>query len=380
MRKRMIGSAAAMAALLVLGYFSLDIYWIARGVICGEAFYAGKPTSYWRGVAQAKDPSPQLAPVIIPLPNTPTVPVTAPKPVWREKFDEWKRNWLKNSAARWKELEDDPDALPVLRELFDDKDEAIRGKAVSAICKHEAKASEYWQELADYLLRPSDDITYAGRLYLTLSLRKIGGAKAIPVLCNCLNASDQTIATCAHRVILEFGPEAEQALPHLTRNLDENFGYRSARLIAELNLGDRLTMLPVLAKAFQSDNAVVRRNAIWGVAVLADDPAAFALLIKGAKDPNSEVRRNAVQALGEMSMTFDGARAFACAHAIVRAYNNDPDPMVQAAACESFDDPKWMVGGERVLRYWLNAAEKEEHADLQFEAARALDKYLRSRK
>lgn len=40
-----------MAVLLVLGYFSLDIYWLARGVIRGEAFYAGKPTSYWRRMA-----------------------------------------------------------------------------------------------------------------------------------------------------------------------------------------------------------------------------------------------------------------------------------------------------------------------------------------
>ncbi len=52
-RKRTIGSTAAMVVLFVLGYFSLDIYWIARGMICGEALYAAKPTSYWRGIAGA---------------------------------------------------------------------------------------------------------------------------------------------------------------------------------------------------------------------------------------------------------------------------------------------------------------------------------------
>jgi HEAT repeat protein len=393
-RKRIIGAAAAMAVLLVLGYFSLDIYWIARGVIRGEAFYAGKPTSYWRGIAELERPQPKpQTPVSSPSPTTPAMAsgfstspsgpgIAAPQQSWCEKFDEWKQNWLHGAVAQWDAVWTDPDAIPVLRELFHDSDEIVRAKAVSALCAHGTAVSSDLPELIDYLRATGGTTPKYPRLRIINALRSIAGAEALPALCDCLNDPDELVADFAHRAIPEYGPDAEHALPHLVRNLDGELGDRTARLMAEMHLADPRTILPVFAKELRSEKTVVRRNATHGVARLVySDPAALALLIERTKDVDSQVRRVAVEALGGMRSKLDAV----CA--VLRVFNADADPKVRAFALASLDDSEPCMACNiqefrpiPCLEKWIATAKKENHEDLYFEASLALDKCLRSGK
>lgn len=367
----------ALAALLALGYFWPHIYWIVRGTACGEAFYAGKPTSYWRGVAEDASCEPSPAPAS----GGPAVPVAAPELGWRGKFDAWKRAWLNNSVVRWQELQNDPAAVPVLRELFHDGDEDIRAKAVTALCEHPASIRGDLPELVDYLRAAGGTKDVYPKLKIISVLRKIAGEQALPVLCDCLNDPDDAAANVARAVILCYESDAEQAMPFLVRNLGSAHGGRSAQVIAEMRVADRRTILPVLAKAFQSENAVVRRNAVRGIAMKAcywgGDATAMAVLMEGAKDSDAEVRCIVVDALGFAPSNLDAV----CT--VIRAYNDDHDPKVQAAALVSLDKSRWCsmactLTSEDSLKSWIKAAEENNHADLYFEAARALDKYIRS--
>jgi HEAT repeat protein len=411
MRKRIIISASVMAALLTLGFFAPDLYWLSRGAVCGEAFYAGKPTSYWRGIAQSAaesnpaeiwystsypaaaildvdspdDELPDSLYVSLFLPpNTVIMGYTTfniPEPTWNERVRAWKQSWLQGGASQWGPMSADPDAIPVLRELFHDQDDAIRARAVVALCGHGKAVSGDLPDLLDYL-RTGNDAD--AKRSIAGALPEIGGVELVPTVCGWLNESNE-MADHAAIALRAYGADAERALPHLIRNLGNEHGGRTGPIFARI--GDK--SLPALARELKSDKVMVRRHATHAVGCLARRPAALPLLIEQLKDADPGVRCEAVGPLGR-SRKLDGV----CA--ALRAYNDDPDASVQAAALASVSndrgliningtDVSWLAvpngrpGAKGRLEVWLKAADKENDADLRHEATRALDKFLRSK-
>lgn len=419
MRKRIILSASAFAALLVLGYFSTHLYWLGRGVLGGEAFYAGKPTSYWRGIAmEAADVEvclsdsvfityvgsvpppiatnsyalvgtlePDVEPTLDLAPDLDDPPVDLnstiiwsslasysypPAPTWREKYGEWLPAWLDRTAATaWRDLCNDPDAIPVLRELFHDDDNAIRAKAAMALCSHGKAVSGDLPELLDYMRNGSDE---AAKRAIAKKLAEIGGEDLLPMLCAWLNEEDP-LAAHASTALLEYGRRLEKAIPQLIENLAREHGDRSVRLLA--SAGEKA--LPAVKKELTSKNAATRRNATDAYGRLTiggklDKRVAAAILKERLKDADPGVRCAAVAPLGRLDLT-----------AALRTYNDDLDAKVQSAAlvsiCSRGRYPAANVSfhAPSCFRQCLKIAEKRNDDDLHYETARAWEKYIRSK-
>src|ERR1022692_2573978 len=109
MKKRFLKCAVLMAALLLLGFFAPSIYWHIAGRVRGEAFYAGRPTSYWRGYVHDERARITRRGRIY----FGTGPVT-----WRDSFDDWKERWIDGKSTVWESMRSDPKAIPVLLELL----------------------------------------------------------------------------------------------------------------------------------------------------------------------------------------------------------------------------------------------------------------------
>jgi hypothetical protein len=128
-----------LAGFVALGALSLHpaIYWPVTGWLRGEAFYHGRPTSYWRyaiwcwGNDSAALSWIDQARVGIGLSRSEAVL----RPAIIGKNWDWQ-------ASRATDL--DPAAIPVLRELLGDEDKFVRIQSALAIkgLAHDAKISE----------------------------------------------------------------------------------------------------------------------------------------------------------------------------------------------------------------------------------------------
>ena len=361
MKKRIIYSALILTALLVLGYFSPHLYWTIRGTVGGEAFYAGKPTTYWRGVAAI--PGDETAIIEMPVGL-----VAAPNSSWCKTFDDWKRQWFfVDVVGPWRDLLTDRDAIPVVRELFHDEDEAIRAFAVSACAgmarrpAASCRGCSIMRERATIGVRSRESPTiYPESAELNCCPRCAIGLMNPRTLPN--SPTWQLPNTCA----AADGAELEKMTPRLIQNLGGSHGDRLGRMFYIIGKN----ALPALQKELKSDNAVMRRNATSAVGWLQSEecPSATALLIGQLRDPDPQVRCMAAKSLGGATPTnFDAV----CAS--LRAYCDDSDVNVRAAALFSLvirASGHFYMSDRHYIEHWLRIAERENHADLRDEAAR----------
>jgi len=211
MKKRLLKCALAMAALIVLAFFSPHIYWRIAGTVRGEAFYAGRPTSYWRDVAKQSGGNRGVA-------LGPALParVVTPEKTWHALFDEWKEKWRNNDVSTWTGLEKDFDAIPVLRELSRHEDSDVRAAAFSTLCGFGLAVRDDLPQLLVYLQNGED--SYA-RGRISECLPEIAGIDVLPRICGWLNEEDAHTALIASVTILRFEDRGAAAIPALIMNL-----------------------------------------------------------------------------------------------------------------------------------------------------------------
>jgi hypothetical protein len=103
---------------------SPDVRWWLYGHLRGEAFYKGRPTSYWRGRVTAWNDLGFYPPA---------VSLVVRRPRW---WADWPP-WCSGRAAPLLEAEpfpgDDPASIPVLVELLRDGDAQVRADAAEAL-------------------------------------------------------------------------------------------------------------------------------------------------------------------------------------------------------------------------------------------------------
>jgi hypothetical protein len=94
-----------------------------RGWLCGEAFFDGRPTSYWRGVVERDL---QIDPRVFFM-----SPAAPPPPTFWERCRDWV-GYRPATDSSVRLLQDDS-AGPVLRQLQEDDNENVAGFATDAV-------------------------------------------------------------------------------------------------------------------------------------------------------------------------------------------------------------------------------------------------------
>ena len=312
MRKHILRSAFAMSALCTLGLFTPHLYWGVVGWTRDESFYAGKPTSYWREFAQEEYANGSWRPVLWsmyisgsgnPYPfvmNYPVVcsytstllaipaPPATPTARLRNTLFEWKDVCLPARRLKWSDLEADPDAAGVLRELFGDADARVRAAAAMTLVRHEKGVKEVLPALIHYFMLAEDDVAEA------MLSACIADKDAIPLLCKRLDADDKS-ANRATRALNHFRGDAREAMPALLKNLEkENCCGAAAALSA---VGPEA--FPHLKALLKSKNVHARRNAALALSLGFDPdvPERIALLVGQLEDEDTNVRQFAFNGL-----------------------------------------------------------------------------------
>jgi HEAT repeat protein len=368
MKKRILWSAFAMTALLVLGFFAPDIFWSINGLIRGEAFYDGKPTSWWRGMAQREFRRRENPAMWRPAPF--------PGQSWHDDLEEWKRDWNeKRSAAeldRWNAFMRDPEGTQVARQLFHDHDLHVRAMGAVALCGH-GKAVEH--DLADLIAYIRNGSESNAKSIIAGAMHEIGGPDLLPMLVD-WHVEDEALAWYAYVAIKEFGPEREQIIPRLAKHLGTEAGERSARTLALIGV----KALPALEPFLKHQNVIVRRHATMAVADMDDANEKCTVQLKRQlSDPDPRVRCIAVRPLAKV---FGGRIENICT--VLKVYNDDPDPSVQEAALTSLvlyfyiNEKPWEHDehSKEVLTGLLQLAQENQLTEILEEAERALDQFM----
>jgi hypothetical protein len=121
-----------LVVLLAGSLLSPDARWVVWGRLRGEAFYRGRPTSYWRGHVLAWNDLGFYPPA---------VSLVVRRPRWWADYLPWRSG----RPAPLVEAEpfpgDDPAAIPVLMELLRDEDPEVRVGAAEALRQIDSQAA-----------------------------------------------------------------------------------------------------------------------------------------------------------------------------------------------------------------------------------------------
>jgi hypothetical protein len=131
--------------LVILAAFAvwLEPTRVVWGWLRGEAFYRGRPTSFWRGVIERDlHTEPDLL-------HAKTFPARLPPATWWERCRQWIGEWFpETSSQRLITLSKEP--IGVLQALAEDPDEKIAGFATDAMhYRLWAAPWSYWLEVID---------------------------------------------------------------------------------------------------------------------------------------------------------------------------------------------------------------------------------------
>lgn len=118
--------AASVITLASAGLYEYTTH-VGRGWLCGEAFYEGRPTSYWRSeirdwADRFNSPEEAVEYSRFRLSAFLTARPNAPRPTFTTRLREWAGGFIEmpNDNGAPAVLDGYPDADPVLRELEDD--------------------------------------------------------------------------------------------------------------------------------------------------------------------------------------------------------------------------------------------------------------------
>jgi HEAT repeats len=225
MRKKRVtmGAGIAVLAIIILtcgdkGYYAL------RGLLSGECFYHGLPTSYWRSRIVGWDSY-----------RFTSQPPTA---------------WIRQLRERWwlgridepSVLGGDPAAFPVLRELISDTGDGserhqVRLFAIGAL-KSIGSEVRYRKTVLDAVGGCLHDPNMNVRLYAVAVLTTFG-PEASAALGQALHDPERSVRLTAAQCLAEWGEGAAQALPSLMEvaatDSDEEVREKAALVVAKIN-------------------------------------------------------------------------------------------------------------------------------------------------
>ena len=259
MKKRFLKCALGMAALLLLGCFAPSIYWNIAGAVRGEAFYAGRPTIYWRGsIKDEQARSKRRARIFFGI-----GPVT-----WRDSYDDWKERWLAGRSTMEESMRSDPKAVPVLLELLADPDFAIHKFAFDSVVKQCPETRTVLPRLVDHLIsgwRPEHDHVHPGTRNVTyIVLHNETGKDAAPHFFKWLNHPDKNFAAEAAYALGVQGEDAVFAIPQLVEKLDHENDCKASMALA--GIGPKA--IPALKEVLKRQNRHARLHATNALALM----------------------------------------------------------------------------------------------------------------
>jgi HEAT repeat protein len=288
----------AIALLLVLAAIFLDPNRLVWGWLRGEAFFDGRPTTYWLKAMMNPDSAIQATsrqrlqeggkaavPVLLALLEE------NDGPHWENEEVRWKVAGLLGELGK-----DAADAVPPLIQMLNDEDLHVRTVAATSLG---ALASE--------------------------------SREAIPNLTALLPAGGRAGAAAA-RALGRFGPAARPALPALLeamKDKEAEVRWTSAMAVGKIGPEAR-EAVPALVALFRDEDPLVREHAAESLGDIGPDAhAAVPALTEILNDPVARVRRDAVRSLGQIG---SAARP---ATEKVKSLLKDKDEKVRAAAAKT---------------------------------------------
>ena len=290
-KKRLVWSALIMAGLLVLGFFAPSIYWRASGVLRGEAFYSGRPTSFWREQIKADEKRAERQQVFF----FGGAPIT-----WRDRLEEWRDKWIKGNAPMTEALKSDADALAVLRELMRGEDEEPRSTAFTMILNHPHATNQDLPELVEFVMKDHRllDLAFAGGgTFVVFALHKKFGNEIMPYFCKWLDHDDPETVSRAVLALGLCGEDSASAIPLLLNRIECEHDCKASEVLAELGPKALTPLTPLLTK----DNVHARRHATFAIAKMTQASSEREpLLRQQLKDQDAKVRAMAQSGLNDI--------------------------------------------------------------------------------
>lgn len=272
---------------------------VVRGYLKGEAFYQGRPVSYWREALINPNPTTQTeAARSLQQGGEAAVPVLSTLLSRAEGSSTWEA-----TEVRWKAADlmgklglETPEAVPPLIQALKDDDLHVRTVAATSLG---ALASA---ETA---------------------------AQAVPALTELLPTGGP-VSVAAARALSRFGPEARSAVPALLKLMKEGeesqVRWNAVRTLGKIGPGAR-EAVPELIAALKDRDDHVREHAAEALGDIGPEAReGVPALIEILKDPIARVRRDAARSLGQIGP------AAKVALPALKGLLNDEDPQVRQAA------------------------------------------------
>jgi len=164
----------------------------------------------------------------------------------------------------------------------------------------------YGDELVEALIDALDDPDNDVRL-LVLGLFWELGAKAepaVPSLINLLEDSNKVVRICAADVVARFGEKARTAVPILETWIggeDRSSHVNALGNIMMIDPTRAVDLLPVLTEALESDDSMIRCEAVWVIGSLGELARAAIPALKPLLDDHSTVSMSASDAIHEIT-------------------------------------------------------------------------------
>ena len=271
-----------LAGLVVLAAVLFDPNRYVLGLLRGDAFFQGKPASYWGRALAGDDPKAQV-----------------------------------EARAALKDRE----AVPVLIDLLDDRDAAWRAADILASHGPDAKPA------IPALLRAAENKDPHVRSVARMALAEIGSLppEAVPYMIDMLKTENRLSAL---KALTELGDESRSAVPALLGLLtDKETRVRAsaARALGRIGPEAKDAVQPLI-KLLKDEDAVTREQAASALGRIgpASKPAIDDLLAS-LSDKDYRVRRDATRALGQIGFP-------EVARPRIEKLLEDPDPRVREAA------------------------------------------------
>jgi len=300
MKKRILWTIVILVVLFCLGYNAPAIYWNVAGGLRGEAFFAGRPTSYWRERILVDDErrNKKGSRFVGRMPMAGAGGIAASAPLtWREQVDLWREKWLRGEDSQLVKLNTEADALPVWRDLLDDGESNISSQAFAAILKHGQSAD--LPKLVNYAMKDESSFQNGTRNVAGMisQIHDRYGVDAGPFYYPWL--SHPRLGRHATRGVAYCGESSVPAIPLLLARLDSADDADAVWALAEIGPKS----LPGLASLMRKDNVYARRHATKAVAtILRDSKTRLPLLRRQLMDKDAVVRFNAINGLGPIAM------------------------------------------------------------------------------